>query len=127
MPRTVYCLQHSDHRDRETGVEFRPIAPFVARTETDDIGRETEYIAHSAAEVDSEHLDYFRSRPHLYHVAEQDETEESEPEEATFTVEERENAGWFDVVGPDGEVENEKALREDDARELADHLNETVA
>lgn len=125
MP-TVFNLQHTHHTDRETGVTFEQIAqPRVVRVETDELGRETKYIAHSKAEVDEEDIDHFLGRRHMYFVPEQ--TEEDDATDASYRVEERENAGWFDVVGPDGEPENEKALREDDARDLADHLNETVA
>lgn len=131
MP-TVYNLQHANYADRETGIEFHPIAnPFVAREDEDEIGRVTKRIAHSKAEVeDEEALEYFRNRRHMFLVEKSDGAVE-QPAGGQYEVEERENdegegTGWYDVAGPDGAVENENALREDDARELADHLNEQV-
>lgn len=131
MP-TVYNLQHANHVDRETGVRFHPVAnPFVVREDEDEIGRVTPYIAHSKADVeDEDHLEHFRGRRHMYHI-EEDGGSPEPPAGAQYEVEERESdegdgTGWYDVVGPDGEVENENALREGDARELADHLNEQV-
>lgn len=43
--------------------------------------------------------------------------------EDEYTIQER-GGGWYDVVGPDGETQNEDALRKDDAHALADELNE---
>lgn len=132
MP-TVYNLQHANYVDRETGIDFHPVAnPFVAREDEDEVGRVKRLIAHSRAEVEDEDaLDYFRNRPHMFEVMDEGEAVEP-PAGDQYEVEQRTDedgngTGWFDVLGPDGEPENENALREDDARELADHLNEQVS
>lgn len=46
----------------------------------------------------------------------------SEAEPGDYRIESR-GAGWYDVFGPGGAKVNESALREDDARALADEKN----
>lgn len=116
----VYCLQHTEYVDRKTGVLFDGIdKPFIARTETDDLGRTTKYTASSRAEVsDPDHVAYFKARPWMFHVV------ESRKPESSAVHEVKHRAGpWHDVVDPDGELVNDKALTRDDAQALADELN----
>jgi hypothetical protein len=49
---------------------------------------------------------------------------EAEEKPAVYTKQERENKGWFDVMGEDGKAVNEKGLRETEADELIEQLSE---